>query len=200
MGTIIDTRQGGYRMFDTLRQDFARYHRVALADSPRLARLRAACTHGFLAVCVYRFGRWTQTLRPRPLAIPFKIVHRLLHIPTELLLGISIPGNATIGPGLYIGHFGGIFLHGDAGRNLSVGQGVTLGFKGAGKSTRWPRIGDDVYIGTGAKVIGDVSIGDGVVIGANTVVTKDVPARMRVVGAAIRMSPLAMAAQEHGDE
>lgn len=177
-------------MFDTLREDFARYHQVALADGRGLARLRAACTYGFIAVAVYRFGRWTRTIRPRPLALPFKLLHLLLSVPTELAFGISIPGNANIGPGLYIGHFGGIFLHGDAGRNLSVGQGVTLGFKGAGKSTRWPTIGDDVYIGTGAKVIGDVRIGDGVVIGANTVVTKDVPARTRVVGAGVRMSLL----------
>lgn len=177
-------------MFETLRQDFARYHRVALAGGPRLARLRAALTHGFIAVAIYRYGRWTRTVRPWLFALPFKVVYHLLHVPTELLLGISIPASARIGPGLYIGHFGGIFLHGDAGRNLSVGQGVTLGFKGAGKSTRWPDIGDDVYIGTGAKVIGDIRIGNGVVIGANTVVTKDVPDHMRVVGAAIRMSPL----------
>jgi serine O-acetyltransferase len=177
-------------VFEILREDFRRYHHSALAEGPRLARLRALCTYGFIAVAVYRYGRWTRTIRPRWLSLPFKVIHLLLNIPTELLLGISIPGNARIGPGLYIGHFGGIFLHGDAGRNLSVGQGVTIGFKGAGKSTRWPALGNDIYIGTGAKVIGAITVGDGVVIGANTVVTKDVPPRTRVVGAAMRMSPL----------
>ncbi|QDH69747.1 serine O-acetyltransferase [Marilutibacter alkalisoli] len=177
-------------MLETLRQDFQRYHRVALTTGPRLARLRACLRYGFIAVCLHRYGRWTRTLRPRWLSLPFKLIYAILKIPVELLLGIDISGNANIGPGLYIDHFGGIFLHCDAGRNLSVTQDVTLGYKGAGRSTRWPRLGDDVYIGAGAKVIGDVSIGDGVLIGANTVVTKDVPAHMRVVGAAIRISPL----------
>ena len=81
-------------------------------------------------------------------------------------------------------------MHCNAGRNLSIGQDVTLGFKGAGRSNGWPTLGNDVYIGTGAKIIGKVTLGDGVIVGANTVVTKDVPARTRVVGAAVRMTPL----------
>lgn len=177
-------------MFEILRQDFQRYYQVALPLGSTLAPVRACLRYGFIAVCLYRYGRWTRTLRPRWLSLPFKLVYVLLKVPVELLFGIDISANANIGPGLYIDHFGGIFLHGDAGRNLSVTQDVTLGYKGAGKSNRWPQLGDDVYIGAGAKVIGDVRIGDGVVIGANTVVTKDVPARMRVVGAAVRVTPI----------
>jgi len=112
----------------------------------------------------------------------------------ELAFGIDISTNSDIGPGLYIGHFGNIFIYCHAGRNLSVGQGVTLGFKGAGRSNGWPEVGNDVYIGTGAKVIGGGTVGDGVVIGANPGVTKDVPAHTRVVGAAVRMTPLEMPA------
>lgn len=177
-------------MFETLRQDFQRYHQVELASGHGCSRLRGLLSYGFLVVCVYRYGRWTRTIQPRWLSLPFKAVYILLKVPAELVFGIDISANADIGPGLYIGHFGGIFLHGDAGRNLSVGQGVTMGFKGAGKSDGWPSLGDDVYLGTGAKIIGRIRIGNGVVVGANTVVTKDVPDRMRVVGAAIRISPL----------
>jgi len=107
----------------------------------------------------------------------------------EMLFGIYMSTNCDIGPGLYIGHFGGIFLAGDMGANCSVGQGVTIGFKGGGKSTRTPRIGNNVYIGTSAVVVGDITIGDGAMIGANTTVVKDVPPGYTVVSAAPRMFP-----------
>lgn len=176
-------------MFTILREDFRRYLRP-WHHVPRWQGVpRALLTYGFLAVCVYRYGRWMRTL-PRGLAIPLKVIYYLLKVPTELLLGIHISLDSNIGPGLYIGHFGGIFLVGDAGRNLSVGQGVTIGYKGAGKSRGLPVLGDDVYVGVGAKIIGDIRIGDGAVIGANTVVTKNIPPRTRVVGAAVRMTSL----------
>lgn len=177
-------------MFDNLRQDFHRYYTPWESHGRLRACLHAFFTYGFIAVMVYRYGRWTRTVRPRLLSLPFKLLYLLLKIPTELLLGIDVSANADIGPGLYIGHFGGIFLHCNAGRNLSVGQGVTIGYKGAGKSDVWPTLGDDIYIGAGAKLIGRIRVGDGVIVGANTVVTKDVPARMRVVGAAVRVTPL----------
>jgi len=177
-------------VFENLRADFRRYHQSALQSGPRLARTRAMLAYGFFAVALYRYGRWTRTIRPWLLALPFKILYLALKVPLELTLGIDISTDSDIGPGLYIGHFDGIFLYCHAGKNLSVGQGVTLGFKGAGRSNGWPTVGDDVYIGTGAKIIGEVTVGDGVIVGANTVVTKDVPAYTRVVGAAVRMTPL----------
>ncbi|MFT3761950.1 MAG: hypothetical protein QM761_04900 [Pseudoxanthomonas sp.] len=185
-------------MFDILRQDFHRYYDGWKSSGRLRGGLHALLSYGFLATCVYRYGRWTRRIRPRALSLPFKLAYVLLKVPTELLLGIDISANADIGPGLYIGHFGGIFLHCNAGRGLSVGQGVTIGYKGAGKSDRWPELGNDIYIGTGAKVIGNIRIGDGAVIGANTVVTKDVPPRTRVVGAAVRMSPLDPVASDRG--
>lgn len=177
-------------MFDNIRQDYRRYRRAAGGPDDRMAAVRACLTYGFIAVALYRYGRWTRRIRPWALSLPFKVLYHVLKVPVELALGIDISANADIGPGLYIGHYGGVFLHCDAGRNLSVAQGVTLGYKGAGKSDRWPQVGHDVYIGAGGKVIGNVRIGDGVVIGANTVVTRDVPPYMRVVGAAVRMSPV----------
>lgn len=181
-------------MFANLREDFGRYRYKWRSLGPRWAPLRACFSYGLIATCVYRYGRWTRSIRPRLLSLPFKVLYVAMKIPVELALGIDISLNSNIGPGLFIGHFGGIFLHCDAGANLSVGQDVTLGYKGAGKSDGWPELGKDIYVGAGAKIIGHVRIGDGVVIGANTVVTKDVPAGMRVVGAAVRMSPIVAAA------
>lgn len=177
-------------MFDVLRQDFRRYYATWNGYPAWRAALYAGLTYGFLATCVYRYGRWTRTLRPRWLGLPLRVVYVLMKVPTELLFGINISLNSNIGPGLYIGHYGGIFLHCNAGNGLSVGQGVTIGYKGAGKSDHWPELGNDIYVGAGAKLIGDIRIGDGCIVGANTVVTKDVPPRTRVVGAAVRMSPL----------
>jgi len=177
-------------VFEILREDLARYRPAGRSSEPRPSPLRACLNYGFLAVVVYRYGRWCRRLRPRWLGYPFKALYLLLKLPVELLFGIYVSTNSDIGPGLYIGHFGGIFLVCNAGRNLSVGQQVTIGYKGAGKSDRWPELGNDVYVGAGAKVIGDIRVGDGVIIGANTVVTKNVPARMRVVGAKVRVLPI----------
>ncbi len=177
-------------MFATLKEDFRRYLGEHAAAPRWRAPIHAFLTYGFIATIIYRYARWTRSISPRLLRLPFTIAYLPMKVFSDLVLGIQVSANADIGPGLHIGHHGGIFLHCDAGRGLTVGQGVTIGYKGAGKSTRWPRIGNDVYIGTGARVIGDIRVGDGVVIGANTVVVRDVPDRMRVVGAAVRMTPL----------
>jgi serine O-acetyltransferase len=176
-------------MFEHLREDYRRYQRMHATSGLR-GLLEIATTYGFIAVAVYRYGRWTRTIEPRLLSLPFKLVYRVMNVFVELVFGISVSTNGAIGPGFYIGHFGAIFLHCDAGRNLSIGQDTTIGYKGAGKSTGFPKLGDDVYVGTGARILGDIRVGDGSLIGANTVVTKDVPPRTRVVGAAVRMTPL----------
>jgi len=177
-------------MFATLKEDFRGYLAEHAASPAWRAPIQAFFTYGFIAVMVYRYARWTRRIHPRLLRFPCMIAYLPLKVFSDLVLGIQISANADIGPGLYIGHHGGIFLHCDAGHHLSVGQGVTIGYKGAGKSTRWPRLGNNVYIGTGAKVIGDITIGNDVIIGANTVVVKNIGDRMRVVGAAVRITPL----------
>lgn len=175
-------------MFENVRSDYQRY--LSTHGSTGLgARIDAFLEYGFLATLVYRYGRWCRLIRPRALSLPFKLLYRVLATVCDLLFGINISTNAAIGPGLYIGHFGGIFLHGDMGSNCSVGQGVTIGYKGAGRSSRPPRIGRGVYIGTSAVIVGDIEIGDGAIIGANTTVVKDVPAGWRVVSAEARMLP-----------
>ena len=98
--------------------------------------------------------------------------------------GIGIPFITEIGPGLFIGHFGCIFIYPECkiGKNLNISQGVTIGNANRGKNKGYPTIGDNVYIGPGAKIIGAVKVGNNVAIGANCVVTKDVPDNAVVVG------------------
>ncbi len=115
----------------------------------------------------------------------------LFFIPFILLLmhcgrkyGISIPFKTEIGKGFYIGHFGTIVVSPLAviGDNCNISQGVTIGVANRGKNKGYPSIGKNVYIGPGAKIFGSIKIGNNVAIGANCVVTKDVPDNAVVVG------------------
>lgn len=100
----------------------------------------------------------------------------------RILHGIEIPLNTSIGPGIRLVHMNGIVVNQYAviGRDATIFQQVTIGAV-EGKSGA-PRLGDNVYIGAGAKILGKIVIGDNVKIGANAVVTKDVPDGVTVVG------------------
>jgi serine O-acetyltransferase len=103
--------------------------------------------------------------------------------------GLDLSGT-PIGPGLFISHGQTTILSAERiGANLQVHQGVTVGWDYRGE--RRPIIGDDVFIGAGAKILGAVTIGDGARIGANAVVVCDVPAGATAVGvpARVRCTP-----------
>ena len=91
--------------------------------------------------------------------------------------GIDISYRTKIGKGLYIGHFGGIVVHGDAviGENCNLSQGMTIGVLNRGRSAGVPVIGNRVFLGPNCVVLGNISVGDDVLIGANAVVMEDVP-------------------------
>lgn len=97
-----------------------------------------------------------------------------------VLFSINLGDYTDIGGGLYLPH-GNVVVDGMVriGRNCIIGPWVTVGTRG---SVAGPRIGDDVFIGTGAKVLGAITIGDGARIGANAVVLHDVPAGTTVTG------------------
>lgn len=127
------------------------------------------------------------------------VVHRLsnrlfkMHIPFfprflsqagKLLTGIEIHPGATIGNGLFIDHGMGVVIGETAiiGDNVTLYQGVTLGGTGKEKGKRHPTICNNVVIGAGAKILGNITVGDSSYIGANAVVIKDVPNNSTVVG------------------
>ena len=103
--------------------------------------------------------------------------------------GADIPLNTwSLGKGVTLPHPNGVVIHPDSeiGPNCRIFQQVTLG---TGPIPGLPRIGADVHIGAGAKIIGGVSIGDRAVIGANSVVVSDVPADMTAAGVPATLRP-----------
>lgn len=134
--------------------------------------------------------RWCRFLRDRPwlrLFVGLPSAWAYGHFTYKY--GISIPLETTIGPGLYIGHFGGIHLneHVVLGAGCNLYQGVTIGKHNRGERKGCPVLGDRVFVGPGAKVFGGIHIGNDVAIGANAVVTRDLPDHAVAVGIPARV-------------
>lgn len=158
-----------------LRADLRR--RYAMTSGSTLKRvLSCARAPGVHAVLVLRFGQWSRR-RPKLLRILFDPLYVLLDFVVQVLWGIEIPRGAKVGPGLYIGHYGGITVSSQAviGRDCNLSQNITIGVSGAGAKRGAPTIGDNVYIAPGARLFGKIAIGNNVKIGANAVIHKDLP-------------------------
>jgi len=114
----------------------------------------------------------------------FKILARILMGFSQILTNIDIHPASTIGKRVFIDHGIGVIIGETAiiGDDVTVYQGVTLGGVSLNKGKRHPTIENNVIIGGGAKVLGDIIIGEGSKIGANSVVVKDVPPHSTVVG------------------
>jgi serine O-acetyltransferase len=112
------------------------------------------------------------------------IVPRLIAMLTRTLTGIEIHPSALIGRGLFIDHGTGVVIGetADIGNDVTLYQGVTLGGTGFATGKRHPTVQDNVTIGSGAKLLGPITIGHGAKIGANSVVITDVPPNSTVVG------------------
>ncbi len=112
------------------------------------------------------------------------LVPRLIALLARTLTGIEIHPAARIGQGLFIDHGSGVVIGetADIGNDVTLYQGVTLGGTGFATGKRHPTVQDNVTIGSGAKLLGPITIGHGAKIGANSVVITDVPANSTVVG------------------
>ena len=132
---------------------------------------------GFHAIVFHRLSHLLWKME-----IPF--LPRVISQLARFLTGIEIHPGAQIGKGLFIDHGMGVVVGETTiiGENVTLFQGVTLGGTGKETGKRHPTIGNNVVVGTGAKVLGNIKIGDNSYIGANAVVIKDVPANATVVG------------------
>jgi len=112
------------------------------------------------------------------------IMPRLISQFSRFLTGIEIHPGATVGDGLFIDHGTGVIIGetAEVANNVTIYQGVTLGGTGKEKGKRHPTVGSNVVISAGAKVLGNIRIGDNARIGAGSVVLRDVPPNTTVVG------------------
>lgn len=138
---------------------------------------------GFWVMLVYRFGRWRYGVRPALLRKLLSLVYKVLYKLVQILTGIELPCEVVIGRNFVIDHFGGIVISGYAqfGDDCRIRNGVVVGLKNVHEPIA-PVIGNNVDIGAGAKVLGNIRIGSNVVIGANAVVLIDVPDNSLAVG------------------
>ena len=112
------------------------------------------------------------------------LIPRLLAYLTKTMTGIEIHPAARIGRGLFIDHGAGVVIGetAEVGDDVTMYQGVTLGGTGFARGKRHPTVGHEVMIGSGAKLLGPIDVGDRCKIGANSVVIHDVPPNSTVVG------------------
>ena len=120
--------------------------------------------------------------RLRCLGVP--LAPRAIAYLSRMVTGVEIHPAAKIGPEFFIDHGSGVVIGETAeiGRRVTLYQGVTLGGTGFQPGKRHPTLGDNVTVGSGAKLLGPIAVGDGAKIGANTVVVEDVPPSSTVVG------------------
>lgn len=157
-------------------------------------RLNAqAFVRHFLFTPGYKYTVWMRTTgylkRQRWAKYSLYPAFKFILLRTRYKYGIAIPEYTEIGPGLFINRFGGIMINGDAkiGKNCNLSFGITIGQSNRGKRFGSPTIGDRVYIASGARVIGSIKIGDEALIGVNSVVVRDVPAKSVVGGTPARI-------------
>jgi serine O-acetyltransferase len=164
-------------MFENIRQDYVAHGRQWGAQ-------------GFWVMLVYRFGRWRYGVRPALLRRVFSLVYKILYKLVQILTGVEFPCEVQVGRNFVIDHFGGIVVSGFArfGDNCRIRNGVVVGLARVDDPCA-PTIGNDVDIGAGAKLLGRITIGDNVLIGANAVVVRDVPPNSVAVGVPAVVKP-----------
>lgn len=177
-------------MLDELRRDAARY--TLLGGWMR--------NPGFWIGAVYRYGVWASQWRSPWLRLPLRLIYRVLRLPLAVF-NVHLwagRGGAKVGPGLCLIHPTNVTIGSGSviGEDCLIFNDVTLG---TGARDGQPRLGNRIDVYVGARVLGGVTVGDDVMIGANCVVTNNIPNASIVVAASSRilprsLSPLARAA------
>jgi serine O-acetyltransferase len=146
---------------------------------------------GLWAVSVYRFGVWAEQISPSPVQWTAGAVYWALGLGLELGLGVVLPRSTSVGRDLHLVHGANIRIHPDVviGDRVAIMHEVTIGLNLGPDGLRRgaPRIGNDVFIGAGAKILGPITVGDRACIAANSLVVTDVPAGATVVGVPARV-------------
>ncbi len=181
-------------MFAVIREQFETIFREDPAAKSRLEII--LCYPGFHAVLLHRVAH-------RLFKANVPILPRFVSQISRFLTGIEIHPGASIGRRFFIDHGMGVVIGEttEIGDDVLIYQGVTLGGTGNEQGKRHPTIGNNVVIGTGAKVLGRIQIGNNVKIGAGSVVVRPVPDYSTVVGIpgrVVRMRSVPDGVLEHG--
>ena len=176
-------------MFENIREDIARKMRgygVRPEDQTFFRqRITPLLELGTWAVIVYRFGRWVYGINIPVIRQVMIGIYLVINTICLMLTGIHIQRKSDIGPGLVVHNCSCIFILATRiGHSCSVNQGVSVA---SVRGTGWPTIGNNVYLGAGCKVMGGVTIGDNVVVSANSLVITDVPSNCTVLGVPARV-------------
>lgn len=132
-------------------------------------------SEGFWVLFWHRFGNWRMGL-PKLLRMPMTLIYRMMFRWASRSTGIYLPYTVRVGRRVRLEHFGGMILVAQKiGDDVVIRQNTTFGIARMHELEDRPVIGNRVEIGAGAVVLGAVKVGDGAVIGANSVVLRDVP-------------------------
>lgn len=130
---------------------------------------------GLWALWTHRFGNWRMSINYKVLRMPFSLLYKLAYYWITWFWGIKLDYTVKVGRRVRLWHHGGMILGArEIGDDVHIRQNTTLGLADRRDLNAKPIIGNKVEIGTGAVIVGYVKVGDGAIIGANAVVTKDV--------------------------
>lgn len=145
-------------------------------------------SQGFWALFWHRFGNWRMGLRSKILRAPMTFIYRVMHKITQWLCGIDLPFSVIVGRRVRLEHFGAMILIAEQiGDDVIIRQNTTFGNVGLDRPQDRPIIEDGVNLGAGTVVIGAVTVGEGAIVGANSVVNADVQPFTVVAGVPARV-------------
>jgi serine O-acetyltransferase len=160
----------GLSLLNLIAEDFATHDRSLLEP-------------GFWAIAVHRYGNWRMGIRPKLVRAPLSLLYRVLFLGIDWFWGINLSYTVKLGRRVRIWHHGGMVLGARSiGNDVHIRQNTTMGLLSRDDKTAKPIIEDRVDIGAGACILGQLTVGHDTVIGANSVVVKDVPPHSTMFG------------------
>ena len=156
-----------------LTSDIKQKQKVLADEGYQVSLFRTLVSDGTSANTLYRLTSWLMKYKLAPLALISLWLNRVIN-------GCVIGAGAKFDQGLVIMHPIGVVINSKVrgGKNIIIESGVVIG----DEKGQAPRLGDNIFIGAGAKIIGGITVGNNVKIGANAVVVKDLPSNVTAVG------------------